>query len=909
MSQKVFLNLASVIVVAFFCTIVGAIGVNSAQAAIIYVDVSNPNLGSGTEDNPYQLIGQAVGAASSGDTIFIEQGDYTNTNQAASPFPISVNKELTIEGQDKDQTIIDAEYLNDDIFDVTSGGVLIQNITFQGYDQNPGGRALDVNTNDGVVEIRNCFFNGQQNSWSPIITTTSNGAEVAIHHSEFQDNKSEAVHFNRITDTSQVSFSNNLVYSTTGSALGMGPIVGPFDPDPGTLRALIFNNILVGQETGVVIFNWSATASSGSEGLIYNNVFIDNTFGVDVNDTNSSSTIRNNIFVDNDTAVNAGNFSGTAGPATSDYNNFYGNATDYSSVGGGANDLTEDPLFISYTTGMAVDEMNLHLRSSSPLIDAGIIDVSILDFDYDDNRRPIGSSFDIGPYEMDYTLPEITGRFPADGEEAADVESLISYSAVDNESGIDYDSVQVTAEGSESGVVSGDVTILPSAGEADPNDELVVDFVAREPFTYGETITVEARISDNNHVPNELIDNWSFTVEDNPGLDEGDGLSSPVNGFVVTSPDGGGGPHYQLYKPDGTLLSSFFAYNQYLRGGFKAFPADINGSGGDEVITIPGWGFGPHLRAFQQSGQEITSFMIYNPGFRGGLQGIAADFDQDGREEIITTPSGAGGPQVRIFKYRDGVFEIVDQFMAYSPVFHGGVNLAAGDLTGDGIPELVTVPRYGGSANVRIYQYDNGQFDLLDWAIVYNDQFHGGANLAIGDMDGDSQAELITAPRSKGGPNVRIFGINDSGQIQEKDNFLAYDDSYRGGLALAVGDVNYDGDDELITAPASPGGPNVRIYQYSNGDYSQLLDWFMVGGASSTFRSGLNIKAGDLDDDGRAEIVASPLGEGPRVRIYSLVGSEMELLSGFWAYGQGDSQEDGNSTTVQNDISINVGRR
>ena len=904
MPRKAFLNLASVVVAAFFCTIIGLIGANTAQAATIYVDVNNPVLGSGTEDNPYQLIGQAVGAASSGDTIILADGAYTNINQAVSPFPISVNKELTIQGQSRESTIIDAEYLNDDIFDVISGDVLIQNITFQGYDQNPGGRALDINTNDGVVEVRNCFFDGQQNSWSSIITATSNGAEVSIHHSEFRDNKSEAVHFNRITDTSQVSFYNNLVYSTTGSPLGMGPIVGPFDPDAGTLNAFIYNNIIVGQERGVVIFNWSSTVSSESNGLIYNNVLIGNGSGIDVNDINSDSTIENNNFVDNVTAVNKGNFSGVVGSATSDYNNFFGNSVDYSDNSGGTNDLTEDPLFFDYTTGMGVDEMDLHLQSNSPLIDAGVDDGAPT-IDYDDNRRPYNAGIDIGAYEMDYILPEITSRFPASDREGVDVESLVSYGVIDNESGIDYDSVQITVEGSESGVISGDVTLTPAVEEAEPNDELVVDFVAREPFTYGETITAEARVSDNGHIPNELVDSWTFAIEDDPGPDRG----KPVNGFIVTSPDIGGGPHYQLYKPDGTLLSSFFAYDEHLRGGFKAFSADINGSGGDEIIAIPGWGFGPHLRAFQRNGQEVTSFMIYNPGFRGGLQGVSADFDQDGREEIITAPSGAGGPQVRIFRYRHGVFEIVDQFMAYSPVFRGGVNLAVDDLTGDGIPELVTVPRYGGSANVRIYQYDDGQFNLLDWAIVYNEQFHGGVNLAIGDLDGDNRAELITAPRSQGGPNVRVFGINNSGQIQERDNFLAYDDSYRGGLALATGDVDYDGDDELIIAPASPGGPNVRVYQYNSGDYSQLLDWFMVGGASSTFRNGLNIKAGDLNDDGRAEIVASPLGAGPRVRVYSLVDSEMELLSGFWAYNQGDSQEDGNDTTIQNDISINIGRR
>ncbi|MBU1177973.1 VCBS repeat-containing protein [Patescibacteria group bacterium] len=917
MLKKAFCPLISAVIVVAFLFNLGLIVTKQAQAATVYIDADNVNPGSGTAEDPFRSIGQAANVSSAGDTLLIDGGTYNNANQTASPFPITINKELIIQGVDRDSVIIDAGYGTSNIFNLSiTGDISIENITFQGYDQNIGGRALNITLGGGVIGVNNCKFDGQTLSWSPIITNISNGATVNIHHSEFVDNKSEAVHFNRVTDSANVNFYNNLVHSTTGSVLGMGPIVGAFNPDNGTLNASFYNNIIRDQEKGAVIFNWSGSATT--LGSIYNNVFIGNTYGIDVNDISTQSTIRNNIFIDNTTAVNGGNFSGTIGSATSDFNDFYNNTTDYSSVTGGAGDMSDDPVFISYTTGMGMDEMNLRLQSSTTLIDAGTNDDAPTT-DYDDNRRPFGSVVDMGVYEMDYTPPEIGSQLPADGETGVDRERSISFHAQDNDTGLDTgsDAIVVNVSGSVSGSVAGDIEIFPPTDGAEVTDEFIITFVPHSPFSYSEVITAEVSVIDIAYEPNTATSIWTFTIGDEPRPEPDpepdpdneetenqnqnqNQLPAPENGFIVTSPAGSGGPHYRLYKADGTLLSSFFAYDQYLRGGFKAFPANINGVGGDEIITIPGWGLGPHLRAFTQSGQEITSFMIYDPGFRGGLQGAKADFDGDGREEIITAPSGEGGPQVRVFRYRNGVFEIVTQFMAYSNVFHGGVNIATGDLTGDGVPELITVPRYGGSANIRIYQYNNGQFDLLDWAIVYNERFHGGANLATGDLNGDGRAELVVAPRSQGGPNVRVFSLNADNKIQEKDNFLAYDSTYRGGVALATGDVDYDGDDELITAPASAGGSNIRVYQHRDGDYSQLLDWFMVGGDDSTFRSGLNIQASDLNLDGRAEIVASPLQGGPRVRVYALTGSEIALLHGFWAYDEG---------SVRSDISINLGQR
>src|SRR5262249_57247349 len=52
--------------------------------------------------------------------------------------------------------------------------------------------------------------------------------------------------------------------------------------------------------------------------------------------------------------------------------------------------------------------------------------------------------------------------------------------------------------------------------------------------------------------------------------------------------------------------------------------------------------------------------------------------------------------------------DILARFFAYTPTFLGGVNVAAGDLNGDGKAEIVTGAGPGGGPHVRIFSLAPG---------------------------------------------------------------------------------------------------------------------------------------------------------------------------------------------------------
>jgi hypothetical protein len=189
---------------------------------------------------------------------------------------------------------------------------------------------------------------------------------------------------------------------------------------------------------------------------------------------------------------------------------------------------------------------------------------------------------------------------------------------------------------------------------------------------------------------------------------------------LTTSPTpiplGGSGPLGGVTPPasDGTTDTTtqiFLAYDQSFRGGvhvttgnFRGFTdlqrfdsvtgQQISGPDGrtdapDYLVTAPGPGGGPDIKIWKMRedingnifvDRLVTQFMAYDVRFRGGVNVATGDLDGDGRAELILGAGPGGGPHVKIYKFdvSDQQMVLVNQFMAYEPTFRGGVSVSSG---------------------------------------------------------------------------------------------------------------------------------------------------------------------------------------------------------------------------------------
>lgn len=246
---------------------------------------------------------------------------------------------------------------------------------------------------------------------------------------------------------------------------------------------------------------------------------------------------------------------------------------------------------------------------------------------------------------------------------------------------------------------------------------------------------------------------------------------------IVAAASKGEEPFVKIFDLKGNLKSEFLAYDKKMKQGLRVAVGDINNDKLDEIITVPGAGNEPLVRIYSQTGKLEKEFYAFNKFFTGGLSLAVGDVNNDSFDEIIVGSGAGTSPMVKIFNY-DGT--AVSQFMAYAPTFMKGITLAAGDVNGDGDAEIITGTLAGGGPQVRIFNWqgsNKGQF------FAYGQKFLGGVNVASGDVNGDGVSEIITGAGPGGGPHVRIF--NSSGEII--DQFFAYDAKFKGGVNVAAG--------------------------------------------------------------------------------------------------------------------------
>lgn len=183
----------------------------------------------------------------------------------------------------------------------------------------------------------------------------------------------------------------------------------------------------------------------------------------------------------------------------------------------------------------------------------------------------------------------------------------------------------------------------------------------------------------------------------------------------------------------------------------------------------------------------------------------------------------------------------ISTFPAYAERFLGGVTAQFGDVDGDGVGEIVTVPGPSGGPHVRVFSFAG---DLESEFFAYESTFTGGLSLALADTDGDGVSEIIVAPLAGRTPEVRVFTASGA----RKASFLAYDGAFRGGVRVAAGDTDLDGRAEIVTAPASSGGAHIRTF---SGSGTPIVSFFA---ADPALRSGFLVAMGDPNGDARADI-------------------------------------------------------
>lgn len=288
---------------------------------------------------------------------------------------------------------------------------------------------------------------------------------------------------------------------------------------------------------------------------------------------------------------------------------------------------------------------------------------------------------------------------------------------------------------------------------------------------------------------------------------------------------------YDLRRLAAVGGAAFRPYPGFLGGEFVA-AGNFDG-GLDRLITGAGEGGGAQVRTFNATGTALTMFMAY-PGFNGGVRVAAGKFDVTGPERIVTGAGPGGGPHVRTFNV-DGTSG-TGSFFAYPSGFRGGVYVAAGNV--DAIPgdEIVTGAGPGGGPHVRVFKENATE---VAGVFAYDQAFRGGVRVAAGDLDGDGQAEIVTGAGPGGGPHVRVWHLSPLGLQPVGSGFFAYPQGFSGGVYVGV--ARTSGGGLILTGAGEGGGLHFRAFRM---DGTPVYSYFVM---RPDVLTGLRIAAGHFD--------------------------------------------------------------
>lgn len=277
------------------------------------------------------------------------------------------------------------------------------------------------------------------------------------------------------------------------------------------------------------------------------------------------------------------------------------------------------------------------------------------------------------------------------------------------------------------------------------------------------------------------------------------------------------------------------------------------------------------FQAYGPTGTPTTSVTKASNGAAHRL--AVGDIDGDGVADFVVG-SDPGGPS-QVLVVNGATEEIITSFAPFEASFTGGIFVAAGDITGDGKADIVVSPDQGGGPRVTVF--NGADFNVVaNFFGIDDPNFRGGARTAIGDVNGNGQQDLVVAAGFGGGPRVAIFdGATVTGTPTRLVNdFFVFESTVRNGAYITVGDLNSNGFADIIAGGGPTGGP--RVAAFSSADLLEgnqvLIANFFAGDPNG--RDGVRLAAKDLDGDYQIDIVAG-LGTGNDPQVRTFLGADL----------------------------------
>lgn len=244
--------------------------------------------------------------------------------------------------------------------------------------------------------------------------------------------------------------------------------------------------------------------------------------------------------------------------------------------------------------------------------------------------------------------------------------------------------------------------------------------------------------------------------------------------------------------------NGLFVFEDGFKGGDQILRADLNGNGKKELVVATAKN---RLLAWRDDGQPLLNVYPYTAMYPGKMVLAIGDLRADGSADIIVAPSVGYDLPIKVYN-RFG-WQSRPDWYPFHAGYKGGYHLAIGqiskkDISGKQYGSLIIGAGEGITPVVRVY--DN-YFQLQTEWLPFDANFRGGVPVAAGDVDGNGVDEIIIGAGKGMKPTVQVFGKTGTARGPA---FSAYDTAGFPGVDVRAVDVDFDGKDDILAV--SEGG-------------------------------------------------------------------------------------------------------
>jgi isocitrate dehydrogenase len=316
-------------------------------------------------------------------------------------------------------------------------------------------------------------------------------------------------------------------------------------------------------------------------------------------------------------------------------------------------------------------------------------------------------------------------------------------------------------------------------------------------------------------------------------------------------------------------------------------PADLNGDGKSDLLSVNTGAGG--LYAYAAIGRGDGTFetgvggqlSANNFGSTTTYTKLLGDFNGDGKTDILVATTGTAGFYAYVALGRgDGTFLPATGGIISSNNYGSPTDYvkAVGDFNGDGISDLVAMTTNGNGFYAYIAMgRGDGTFEAMTGGLLYSGNFGPTTDYvkSVGDFNGDGKSDLVAMTAGAGGFAAYVAIGRGDGNFDTTGGTLSSSNyGATNTYTTAIGDFNGDGKSDLIAMTTGGSG----FYAYTAIGKGDGTFEPVVGGElySGNFGASYEYRKTivDLNGDGRGDLVAIMTGS-----------------SGFYAYtaiGKGD---------------------